>query len=79
MTTSHLSELESAAELKCLLNENDVARVTRMSIASVRRWRLMKIGPPYKKLGAAVRYDPRELRRWLESLPNSGERAHERQ
>ncbi len=40
--------------LQELLTERDVARITGMSIASVRRWRLFRQGPTYLKIGAAV-------------------------
>ena len=41
--------------LETLLNEHDVARITGLSVASVRRWRLLRQGPKYIKIGAAVR------------------------
>ena len=62
-----------------LLNEHDVAHLTGLSVASVRRWRLSKAGPRYLKIGAAVRYKPQDISAWLESRPtgggNSGERS----
>ncbi len=57
-----------------LLNEHDVARVTGLSVASVRRWRLLRQGPKYLKIGAAVRYKPEDISAWLESRPGGGER-----
>jgi len=56
-----------------LLNEYDVARITRLSVASVRRWRLLRQGPKYLKIGAAVRYKPDDVAAWLESRPRGGE------
>ena len=50
-----------------LLNEHEVARVTGLSVASVRRWRLMHKGPRYLKIGASVRYRRADLQEWLES------------
>jgi predicted DNA-binding transcriptional regulator AlpA len=58
--------------LEQLLNEHDVARVTGMSVASVRRWRLLNQGPRYLKIGTAVRYRPEEVSAWLESRPSGG-------
>lgn len=58
-----------------LFDERDVARVTRMSVASVRRWRLLRRGPKYIKIGAAVRYKPEDVSAWLESRPCGGETA----
>jgi predicted DNA-binding transcriptional regulator AlpA len=59
--------------LETLLNEYDVARITGLSVASVRRWRLVRQGPKYLKLGAAVRYRPEDISAWLESRPSGGE------
>ena len=56
-----------------LLNEHDVARITGLSVASVRRWRLLKQGPKYLKLGSAVRYRAEDIFAWLESRPTGGE------
>ncbi|MGI8989558.1 MAG: helix-turn-helix transcriptional regulator [Bryobacteraceae bacterium] len=63
--------------LETLLNEHDVARVTGLSVASVRRWRLLRQGPKYLKIGAAVRYKPEDISTWLESRPSGGEHRAE--
>lgn len=56
-----------------LINEHDVARLTGMSVATVRRWRLFKRGPQYLKLGSAVRYKPSDVAAWLNSRPHGGD------
>jgi len=61
--------------LETLLTEHDVARFTGLSVASVRRWRLLRQGPKYIKIGAAVRYKAEDLSSWLESRPTGGEQA----
>ena len=58
--------------LEELLTEHDVARITGLSVASVRRWRLFRQGPKYLKLGSAVRYRPEDISAWLESRPSGG-------
>ena len=58
--------------LNTLLNEHDVARVTGLSVSSVRRWRLLRQGPKYLKIGAAVRYKAEDVSAWLESRPSGG-------
>ncbi len=58
-----------------LLNEHDVARLTGLSVASVRRWRLFNSGPIFLKLGASVRYRPEDLQAWLASRPKGGEKV----
>ena len=60
--------------LETLLNEHHVARITGLSVASVRRWRLLRQGPKYLKIGAAVRYKPEDIVSWLESRPYGGVR-----
>jgi predicted DNA-binding transcriptional regulator AlpA len=56
-----------------LLNEFAVADMLGVSVATVRRWRLLRQGPRYLKLGAAVRYKPEDISTWLESRPSGGE------
>jgi len=56
-----------------LLNEFDLARITGLSVASVRRWRLFGKGPRYLKIGAAVRYKPEDVKEWLDSRPTGGQ------
>ena len=58
--------------LKTPLNERDEARITGLSVASVRRWRLLRQGPRYLKIGAAVRYKAEDISAWLESRPAGG-------
>ena len=55
-----------------LLNEHEVARITGLSVASVRKWRLLRQGPKYLKIGAAVRYKPEDISAWLQSRPCGG-------
>jgi predicted DNA-binding transcriptional regulator AlpA len=60
--------------LQELLTERDLARITGLSVASVRRWRLFKQGPKYLKIGASVRYRAEDVRAWLEARPTGGGR-----
>jgi predicted DNA-binding transcriptional regulator AlpA len=60
-----------------LLNESDVARITRMSLASVRRWRLVGDGPRFLKINSAVRYRPTDLEAWLQTRPSGGSQSAE--
>jgi predicted DNA-binding transcriptional regulator AlpA len=59
--------------LEELLTEYDVARITGLSVASVRRWRLLRQGPRYLKIGSAVRYRPEDVTAWLASRPTGGD------
>jgi predicted DNA-binding transcriptional regulator AlpA len=60
--------------IEALLNEHDVAGLTGLSLASVRRWRLLRQGPKYIKIGAAVRYKAKDVLAWLDSRPTGGGR-----
>jgi predicted DNA-binding transcriptional regulator AlpA len=55
-----------------LLNETEVAKKLRVSLACLRRWRLEKRGPAFVKIGQLVRYRPEELELWIQSLPTGG-------
>ncbi len=81
MTKSSLAERRSSKsashtnpELNTnpLINEHEVARLTGMSVASVRRWRLFGRGPKFVKIGASCRYKISDVLTFLESLPTGG-------
>jgi hypothetical protein len=69
MKPSTRRERESISEtdLETLLTEHEYARITKRSVASVRRDRLLRQGCPYVKLGALVRYRPEDVRAHIES------------
>jgi hypothetical protein len=56
-----------------LLTEHDVARITGLSVSTVRRWRLLNQGPPYLKINSTVRYQADSFSLWLASRPKGGE------
>lgn len=64
-----------SADIGQLLKEHEVAQLTGMSLATVRRWRLADQGPRFLKLNSAVRYRQEDVAAWLESLPTGGERG----
>lgn len=59
------------AEISPLLNEHDVARITRLSVSTVRRWRHERAGrgPRYLKIGSTVRYRPADVAAFIDSQP----------
>jgi excisionase family DNA binding protein len=57
---------------KNLTNEHEVASLLGVSVATVRRWRLLKTGPRFIKIGRLVRYKPEDLEDWLQSRPSAG-------
>ena len=54
------------------LTEKEVAKQIRVSLASLRRWRLVQRGPRFLKVGALVRYRPEDLEQWMETLAVGG-------
>ena len=49
-----------------LFNEYDVADIFRLSVATMRHWRLTGKGPKWLKLGSAVRYRPEDVQAYLD-------------
>lgn len=60
-----------------LLTETDVSRHLRVSLAAVRKWRVMNRGPQFVKIGPLVRYRQTDIDAWLTSLPVGGSRRSE--
>jgi len=50
-----------------LLNEREAARLLGVSVATVRRWRWLRMGPVYRKIGARVLYDTADLRAFVDA------------
>lgn len=55
-----------------LLNEFQVAEMLGVSVATCRRWRLLKQGPRVLKLGVLCKYRVEDVAAWLESRPSGG-------
>jgi predicted DNA-binding transcriptional regulator AlpA len=55
-----------------LLTEHELAEMTGVALATLRRWRLLGRGPKFLKLGATVRYTPQDVSAWLASRPCGG-------
>jgi predicted DNA-binding transcriptional regulator AlpA len=55
-----------------LLNERDVATLLGVSLATVRRWRLLGRGPRATKVGTSVRYKPADIEEFLNQCPTIG-------
>ena len=72
MHDNHEQKPERSFEIE-LLNESQVAQKLGVSIATVRRWRVLKVGPRFRKIGSAsVRYALADLKAWVESQPSGG-------
>lgn len=55
------------------LTETEVAERTQISLKTLRRWRIERRGPAYRKFGSLVRYGEDELARWEQAQPSGGE------
>lgn len=68
------SEMKPKTQPKLeMMNEHEVAASLRMSVATVRRWRLFRTGPTFVKIGSAVRYRRRDVENWLDSCTADGD------
>lgn len=54
------------------LSEREVSNITGLSVKTLQRWRLLGMGPAFRKLGGAVRYGEADIREWIASTPAGG-------
>lgn len=59
------------------IDERLVSQLMAVSLSWVRKQRLLNQGPPYIKLGKAVRYPVRGLRKWLAALDRHSSAAEQ--
>jgi hypothetical protein len=59
-----------------LLNERQAAHQLGLKVTTLRRWRWSGNGPDFVKIGAAVRYDPTDLQKFIESGRRSSTSDH---
>lgn len=60
------------------LTESEVAERTRISLGTLRRWRLESRGPKFHKFGSLVRYSEEELINWEQAQPSGGSESNRR-
>jgi len=54
-------------QLETLLTEHQVAELLKVSVATIRRRRLLRQPPDFVKIGASVRYRREAIQRLIES------------
>jgi excisionase family DNA binding protein len=54
------------------LKDTEAAAVLGISVATLRRWRLLGKGPRAIKLGSSVRYRRADLEEWISTQPACG-------
>jgi len=62
------------------VNEIDAARMLGLSVQTLRNYRYLRTGPPYLKLGRAVRYLVEDLEKYLAArriVPEENEREEQ--
>jgi predicted DNA-binding transcriptional regulator AlpA len=55
------------------LNEKQLSQQLNVSLSALRKWRVRKRGPRFRKLGRSVRYSVADLAEWLIARPTGGE------
>jgi len=55
------------------LTELEVSRKMKISLATLRRWRLERRGPRFRKFGSLVRYGDDDLEEWIKAQPCDGD------
>ena len=63
----------TTVNLEALLDEKDIAHITKRSLASIRRDRLMRKGVPFIRIGSSVRYRPDAVRTFLAKCGANGQ------
>ena len=58
--------------MQSFLTEQEVSTRLNVSVATLRRWRLEKRGPTFRKVGSLARYCPEDLDAWVAALPTGG-------
>lgn len=53
--------------MESLLDTNQAAAFTGNKSQTLEKWRVTGIGPKFIKVGRSVRYDPKDLRDWIEA------------
>ena len=59
--------------IESLLTEQEVAKLLKVSVATIRRRRLFRQPPEYLKLGASVRYRREAIQRLIEAAEQRAE------
>ena len=52
---------------KQLLNEHEVASTCGISVLTLRKWRSLRRGPRFLKIGSLVRYRPQDVAAWIDT------------
>ena len=67
-----VEEFHTPGSFLALMTERQVAATCGVSVASVRRWRRLGMGPKSLKVGGCRRYKQEDVRDWIDSRPTHG-------
>jgi hypothetical protein len=57
----------AGAEVRpCFVCERDLAALSGIAVRTLQSWRFRGIGPPWRRLGSAIRYSLSEFQHWVE-------------
>jgi excisionase family DNA binding protein len=59
---------QGGAEMEHLWGIKEVAEYLGVPVGTVYQWRTRRYGPPGRRVGKYVRYVPKQVREWVESL-----------
>jgi len=62
-----------------LVNEREAARMLAVSVAALRRWRRENRGPAFTRCEACIRYDVRQLEKFLQQNSSVTAKAVDRE
>jgi predicted DNA-binding transcriptional regulator AlpA len=69
---NHGDSFELLLNQRRFQTDYEVAELLNLDVQTVRHWRLVGKGPKYFKIGRSVRYSPKDIAAYLESLPSGG-------
>jgi excisionase family DNA binding protein len=58
--------LDRAPHLTQLLSVQQVSELLQVPVGTLYQWRFRREGPPSIRVGRFLRFDPEDVRRWLE-------------
>jgi hypothetical protein len=59
-------------ERRRMLDEHGAAAILNLSVGQLRRWRWLRAGPRYRKIGRRVLYQVQDLDDFIEAQPTGG-------
>lgn len=63
----HSQHLQGNVKSDQLLTQQQVSEVLQIKVGTLQNWRADGEGPPFVKIGGAVRYRRQDLDQWIES------------